>query len=238
MRLWVLLSGFLLATTVQGQVSLYEYAAQGRGAEVGLNPACMGQLAQVPRGELQKPELRARGVPLSTLGIGVNLFHYTNARVVKDLLTPPEPAGRVAVMKHSLAAYGLAGLGFYMAANPYSSLEYGSIQVRFRWDPATLVLVDKPRQDGNYLEDAYPELERRLSACGGDVLAAMLLQENGISMILYDKSSEWLVVVDTTQVRDVKVLEGFTGGMDQARQLMRKAGRSDEARPWPAWVKF
>lgn len=236
--LFIILVFFCLRA--QAQVSIYEYAQQGKGSVLGLTPVCIQQIKNIPRKDLDLPELR-KTVALKELNIGTHLYHYTTVPLLQTLLKSDVPdraqaqteierdGGLVAIMEHSLSSNGLVGPGFYMAANPFSSIDYGAIQVSFDLDPETRVLVqDYHQYKPEDLVDGAPSLKLGYIECG-KVFISLLLQESGVEMMYYNQNKEWFLLLDTSMVKETAVLTSVRIAEDALKEMLR-ANRTSEIR--------
>lgn len=221
------------------QVSIYDYVEQGRGSVLGLKAECIQRIKDIPRKDLDLPELRAKTIALKDLNVGTHFFHYTKAYALKSLLKFDVPdrlqaqeeierdGGLVSIMEHSLQATSLMEAGFYMAANPYTSSYYGTLQVEFKWDPETRVLDTQEFKPSEVIRKVAL-FKLAYAACQG-IFVTAALQESGVDMLYYLKGYEWFVVLDTSMVKETAVLSPVDGVLDVTKQMVL-AGRLADIR--------
>ena len=173
---------------------------------------CQKFLQKADHTTLKSAELKRLAVPLKNFKyLDDYFFHYTNAPIVADALQS-KISDRIAAQKVIIAKGGyksimeyqmtysdalsnVKGVGFYVAANPFSSTSYGDTQLalRFSQNANILDVTTKNTEVAKVLAEkikAIPEFY----GCGADLQFSLLMNENGIDVALYENSSEWLVV--------------------------------------------
>ena len=138
-------------------------------------------------------------------------FHYTNAAILGQTLKSDmadrdaaqkeiiKNGGYSAILNYQMTYYdalsNVAGVGFYIAANPFSSHSYGDQQLALKVSPDANffdLIKNKSIYDAALKEKTtqFPAF----AGCNANLQFSLLMNENGIDLVHYNDESEWLVV--------------------------------------------
>jgi hypothetical protein len=197
-------------------------------------PECGQFLSErsVSRSFFHIQQLTQDSIALKDIKLGKHFYHYTNSSVVAEYFFPNVPdrshaqdqiqrAGnleKILTFSFKNGIINLAGPGFYLAANPFSSREYGKNQIHFELDPEARVYQDlrvattdhSPRlaQIKKQLADSLRNLAPQTSfvPCREDTLIGIALQESGIDLVYYDQNHSWVALFNEDVVRSSDVI--------------------------------
>lgn len=149
-------------------------------------------------------------------------YHYTNAPILPKLLKEDiqnrEEAQKAIIksggyrnilefqMTDKNALDNVAGVGFYVAANPFSSLNYGKIQLALKISPEASVL--NYSENGNEVRNLVHKIETanpQFRSCEEMVKISIALNENDVDLLYYDSGNEWFVVFNEDIITQSKV---------------------------------
>ena len=241
MKLFILLISFL-TLTAHARISLFDLVQEGRGTEFGIKAECLEQLQKVSRESLLHSELQPWIKPLHQITARNEFFHYTNADIFLDIFEVDERDRNYvqtlitkekrldAIMHHSYKSTGIniAGTGFYLATDPFSSRKYGSIQLRVSLKSNARVLFDPSNTSvKNYLQRTLRK--NNLESCeNSDVIKSLFLQENGVDAVWYERREDWLLLINEDIIVDTDILNPVYSLSEVYKELM-KANRLKEA---------
>lgn len=205
---------------------------------------CQKFLQKADHTTLKAPELIPHIVKLkNNKYLDDYFFHYTDAAILQTALeskmsdraaaqrTIVQKGGYRSIMEYQMTYSGALtnakGVGFYVAANPFSSASYGDTQVALRFSQNTNIIdatvhaavISKAIADK---VKAVPEF----SGCGEMLQFSLLMNENGIDMAQYYDSSEWLVVFNEDVIIESRVNSVVSESSTAIMQEMVRAGLS------------
>jgi hypothetical protein len=186
--------------------------------------SCQSFIQKADHQTLKSPELLKHVVKLKNFKyLDDYFFHYTNAAILNTTLLSSvsdraaaqrsivENKGYSAIIEYQMtyadALSNIQGVGFYIAANPFSSTSYGNTQIALRMSQnANLIDVTLKGTEINF---AYTEVTKKIpefAACNEYLKFSLLMNENGIDAALYsDLSNEWLVLFNEDVIIESKV---------------------------------
>ena len=164
-------------------------------------------------------------------------FHYSNAAVLMKALRSDitdraaaqseiiKSGGYQAILQYQMtysdALSNVSGVGFYIAANPFSSQNYGNNQVALRVDPNANLF------DAEKYADEYKAALRKIIAqypafnnCNDKIQFSLMMNENNIDLALYNVASEWLVVFNEDIFTQSRI--SYVGTSASANAVMAK----------------
>ena len=207
---------------------------------------------KIPRSLFVIDEIKNNLKPLRETKLGHHFYHYTDSAEMSGFFYILEKDRRAAqelihrdgsfdkIMKHSSQDIkNLAGPGFYIAANPKSSMEYGKTQIHFAIDPEAKVFTDLRPDFQSYaptLNRAKDILTKRVTGtnyyvpCTGQQLIGIAIQESGADLVYYDKQNEWVALYNTDVIESTDIIDGVSKSTNLIR-LFAKENRLDEIDP-------
>lgn len=200
----------LIVTKVHADLNLYDLFLEGK-TEFTLMDQCKNGLKQEKvRDSFSSKVVRTNILTLEQLGIDRYFFHYTNAKAVLEILEETEKDreeaqkrilynnGYQRLVNHGLihpeTIYNAGGPGFYLAASPYSSAEYGDAQIMFKINSQATTFRN-PKVLANEL-DQLIRREPLISTCPKVLLKTLLLDENNVDLYFYNANAGWFTVLN------------------------------------------
>ncbi|WP_408095827.1 hypothetical protein ACJVC5_12355 [Peredibacter sp. HCB2-198] len=234
----------LITTSAFPAISLHE-EINGDYSEYSVEKSCAEKLLKIDRSEFRIQSIEEQAVPLSSITDSRIFYHYTNAQPMLTLLAADETdrqkaqsiieanRGLEEILKFSFKSQGmnLAGRGFYLAKDPYSSIIYGTIQVSFLipGDARTLILST------SLLDQEIKKFlakRKMVTSCFYDnrnrsLVKTLILQESGIDFYFYDKNNYWFMLLNEELIQETRVITGVNSSADMLLK-MTEAGRLNE----------
>lgn len=200
----------LIASKVHADLNLYDLLLAGK-TEFTLMDQCKNGLKQEKvRDSFNSKVVRTNSLTLEQLGIDRYFFHYTNAKAVLEILEETEKDreeaqkrilysnGYQRLVNHGLihpeTIFNAGGPGFYLAASPYSSAEYGDAQIMFKINSQAATF-----KNSIILANELDQLIKRepsISTCPEAVLKTLLLDENNVDLYFYNTPAGWFTVLN------------------------------------------
>lgn len=212
-------------------ISVRDLLSGKETSEIALNKDCAERILKIDRSKYVVAYIQDKIVSLDQVTTGKVFFHYSKAEVLIDVLKAQD--GLESIMKHAYASTGdnVAGNGFYLAGNPFSSKRYGPIQVSLKINPKARTLQlnidDFINFVGNLSESERLSYICRDQALTRSLLQTLVLQENGVDLYLYDDPMMWYLLLNEDVVQGTDVIYPIR---DEAHVIfkMSEAKRLDE----------
>ena len=187
--------------------------------------SCQKFIQDADHTTLKSPELLKHVVKLKNFKyLDEYFFHYTNAAIVKTTLlsdvkdrgaaqrTIVQNKGYSAILEYQMtyadALSNVKGVGFYVAANPFSSASYGETQLSLKFSQNTNIIdaVAKAAEISKAIAEVN-KVKPEFASCGDDLIFSLMMNENGIDIALYDYDSDWLVMFNEDVIVESKVTD-------------------------------
>jgi len=186
----MILLGLLASLNLMADVNFYDLWQKGAIEHV-VNPTCQQFIQSSKRIDWVIPELDAYKKPLEQMGLlNYTFYHYTSADLypmfkssgLKDILTYS--------MKTDKATDNVAGAGFYVAGDPFTSSAFGLYRYALRFNPKSIALQKK----GADLVSKMAQETSLRSTCPIFIIQTLIYDTNGIDIVLFDTGKMWYVV--------------------------------------------
>ncbi len=177
-----------------------------------LNTNCQNFIQNATHSTLKSSTLQALTQKLSdTKFAHGNFYHYTDNSILKTILKADVSdrtkaqkdiildKGYTSIMEYQMtygdALSNVIGVGFYVAANPFSSATYGKYQVSLGFSEKTVFFDYLKNADTVTKLVAQKKVESpRLGGCQLELILSLLFDENGIDIVHYNRDQDWMVI--------------------------------------------
>lgn len=188
-----------------------------------LNSNCKTFIQSATAKTFDLPELKKLAKKASDLPyMDSTYYHYTNASALTKLLRTDisdrqaaqkqilKDGGYTSILEYQMtysdALTNIAGVGFYLASNPFSSSSYGAYQLAMKLSPKASVLVlEEVSAEYNAAISTFTKNNPLYATCNALLGLSILLSENDIDIFLYDKGREWVSIFNEDIITESKV---------------------------------
>lgn len=202
--------------------SVYDLIRDGK-AKYSMGSSCKSFFQKRDlRKYIQSSEIKNLLETPKEVGVDNYFYHYTNSLKPLGLLYYTEKDRKKAQRKikkqkgykeiynyqmtYRGALSNAAGVGFYMAANPFSSADYGDYQILLKVNPKSKVLnTSKHSSTLSNIKSKLRLKVRDLFYCDDDLIDSVIYDENGVDLVYYSTGSQWFVSFNEDIILESKV---------------------------------
>ncbi len=255
MRSYILLFFFIVCGSAYADLKLFDLVKNSK-TKYSINSTCKSFFNNNSnRTKLHSAKIVQKIQNLSDFKeIDNNFFHYTNSAIPRNLLLPDienraeaqskilKSGGYKSIFEFQMTYNGAlsnaAGVGFYIAANPFSSADYGNYQLHFRLKNTTKVYNynDSNRKIifdtflGKVSADNYD-----LRNCNYKLIFSLILDENNIDLLYYSGgSTQWFVAFNEDIFEESNVT--YIGSSSQST-VFNKMAQAGNVEPLLGYIR-
>ena len=233
----------LLSSASFAGISVYDSLNTAHGPRFK-SRSCEAGIMKLDRQIFRLKELEAGIVPLARLNKSKIFYHYTDAKVLLQLLVAEEEdrskaqttivnngsLEEIFTFSYKSTGDNAAGRGLYLAGNPLSSIDYGKIQTSFKIKEDTKIVKMSSFELLEILSNLLMK-HNLISPCNNrpdvSLLMTLILQESGVDLIFYDEYSDWFMLVNESVIEETNIIAGIRSDYDLINKML-DANRIDE----------
>jgi hypothetical protein len=216
-----------------------------------ISSTCKSFIQKATHQTLKSPDLQALTQKLSqTEYAHGNFYHYTPSNHFDSLLKMDildrdkahleavKDGGYSSILQFQMtwkeALGNASGVGFYVAANPFSSSGYGGKQVALKFSTNS-IFFDYVKNNTAYtniqkiMETTHPGF----SSCGKSLVFSLLIDENDIDIVHFAQGDQWMVVFNEDVIEGSNIFSiNSKGDIKTVIQKMVSYGKTEELVPY------
>lgn len=236
----------LISCNAWSKTKLVELLKSGKN-QYRLDSDCRNFIQSSTDSTFRIPELQKLLIKNKDLPSFDNLyFHYTNSPLLSKILKGNikdrseaqkqiiKDGGYRSILEYQMtyddALSNIAGVGFYVASNPFSSSNYGTIQVALKISPSANVLpYEEKKSEVELLVQRFRANHPLFAACTYMIQLSVLMSENDVDLFAYDSAREWFVVFNEDVIQESKLTQFHSQTNLDIFQALVKDGAYDSA---------
>jgi hypothetical protein len=220
--------------------------------QYSVSDACVKALTDMPD-SFQNEGFKAALVPIDDLKFDDKyFFHYTNSTQASFVLNSDvrdradahkkivSEGGYKEILEYQMttadATSNASGVGLYLAANPFSSMSYGSFQVTVRLSPKTKVYNKLDSKASASYAEAYRKItttNRGVTSCPSKVIESLIYDENGADLVYFaGVPSEWVVLFNEDIIEASDIISLNPGSKEKVAEAMLINGNFEPLIPY------